>query len=73
MLITQLLATALIVVGCCIAIYVTGVYCYCVVCDTDLDEDKVMGRVYIMLGVMGFIFMLTLFSLIYELTLHLIP
>lgn len=68
MLITKLLATAIIVVGCCIAIYVTGVYCYCVVCNVDLDEDKVMGRVYIGLGVMGFIFILTLFSLVYGLT-----
>ena len=72
MLITQLLATAFVIVGCCIAIYVTGVYCYCVVCNIDLDEDKVMDKVYMGVGVMSFIFMLTLFSLICELTLHLI-
>lgn len=72
MLVTQLLATAFVIVGWCITIYVIGVYCYCVVLWVDLDEDKLMDRVYTGVGVMSFIFMLTLFSLIYELTLHLI-
>ena len=72
MLITQLLATAFVIVGCCITAYICIYLCYCVVCNIDLDEDKVMDKVYMGVGVMSFIFMLTLFSLICELTLHLI-
>lgn len=72
MLLTQVLATAFVIVGWCITIYVICVYCYCVVLWVDLDEDKLMDKVYTGVGVMGFIFVLTLFSLIYELTLHLI-
>lgn len=73
MLLTQLLATAFVVVGCCITIYVIGVHCYCVVLGIDVDEDEMMDKIYTGVGIMGFIFMLTLFSLIFELTLHLIP
>lgn len=72
MLLTQVLTTAFVIVGCCITIYVIGVHCYCVVCNIDLDEEKVMDKVYTGVGVMSFIFMLTLFSLIAEMTLHLI-
>lgn len=73
MLITQLLATAFVIVGCCITIYICIVNCYCIIKGIDVDEYKLMDKVYTGVGVMGFIFMLTLFSLIYELTLHLIP
>ena len=72
MLLTQLLTTAFVIVGCCITICVIGIHCYCVVFNIDLDEDKLMDKVYTGVGVMGFIFMLLLFSLIYELTIHLI-
>lgn len=72
MLVTQLLATAFVIVGCCITIYVIGVLFYCVILGIDVDEDKLMDKVYTGVGVMGFIFMLMLFSLIAELTIHLI-
>ncbi len=72
MLITQILATAFVIVGCCITMYVCIYHCYCVVRGIDVDEDKLMDKVYIGVGVMSFIFMLMLFSLICELTLHLI-
>lgn len=72
MLITQLLATAFVIIGCCITIYICIVNCYCIAKGAEVDEDKLMGKVHTGIGVMSFIFMLTLFSLIYELTLHLI-
>ena len=72
MLLTQLLATAFVIVGCCITIYVCIVNCYCIIRNIEVDEDKLMDKVCTGVGVMSFIFMLLLFSLIYELTLHLI-
>lgn len=72
MLLTQLLATTFVFIGCCITIYVVGIHCYCVVLGIEVDEDKLMDKVYTGVGIMCFIFMLILFSLICELTLHLI-
>lgn len=72
MLLTQLLATAFVIVGCCITIYICVVNCFCIARGVEVDEDKLMDKVYTGVGVMGFIFMLMLFSLICELTLHLI-
>lgn len=72
MLLTQVLATAFVIVGCCITIYICIVNCYCIAKGVEVDEDKLMDKVYTGIGVMSVIFVLTLFSLIYELTLHLI-
>lgn len=72
MLITQVLATAFVIVGCCITIYICFVNCCCIVKGVEVDEDKLMDRVYVGVGVMSFMFILILFSLIFELTLHLI-
>lgn len=72
MLLTQLLATAFVIVGCCITVYICVVNCYCTIRGVDVEEDKLMDKVYTGVGVMSFIFLLLLFSLIYELTLHLI-
>lgn len=72
MLLSQLLATAFVIVGCCITIYICIVNCYCIIKGVEVDEDKMMDKVYAGVGVMGFIFILTMFSLIFELTIHLI-
>lgn len=72
MLITQLLAMAFVIVGCCITMYVCVYHCFCVVRGIDVDEDRMMDNIYTGVGVMSFIFMLMLFSLIAELTIHLI-
>ena len=72
MLITQVLATAFVIVGCCITMYVCIYNCYCIVRGIDVDEGKLMDKVYNGIDIMSVIFILTLFSLIYELTLHLI-
>lgn len=68
----MILATAFAIVGCCIIVYMCCVYCYCSILNIEVNEDKLMDKVYTGVGVMGFIFMLMLFSLIAELTIHLI-
>lgn len=72
MLLTQLLSTAFVIVGCCITIYVCVVNCYCIIRGIEVDEHKLMNNVYTGVGVMSFIFILTLLSSIIETTLHLI-
>lgn len=72
MLLTQVLATAFVVVGCCMTIYVCVVCCYCIAKGIEVDENKLMDKVYTVIGVMSFITMLAVFSLICELALHLI-
>ena len=72
MLITQVLATAFVISGWWVTMYFCIYLCYCVVRGVDVDEDKLMDKVYVGVGIMSVIFVLLLFSLIYELTLHLI-
>lgn len=72
MLITQLLATAFVIVGCCITIYICIVNCYCIIKGIDVDEYKLMVVVVFGVSTMSVIFVLAWFSLIVEITLHLI-
>lgn len=72
MLITQVLATAFVIIGCCITMYVCIYNCYCIVSGVEVNEYKLMVVVVIGVSAMSCIFVLLLFSLIFELTLHLI-
>ena len=71
MLLTQLLATAFVIVGCCITMYVCIYHCYCIVRGIIVDEYKLMVVVVFGVSIMSIIFVLLLFSRIYELTSHL--
>lgn len=72
MLLTQILATAFVIVGCCVTMYVCIYCCYCIVRGIDVDEYKLMVVVVFGVSIMCLVFTLLLFSLIYELTIHLI-
>lgn len=73
MLLTQVLATAFVIVGCCITMYIC-IYCrYCIIRGIEVNEYRLMVVVVIGVSIMSLVFTLLLFSLIYELTLHLIP
>lgn len=72
MLLTQLLATAFIIVGCCITIYVCIVNCYCIIKGVEVNEYHLMVVVVFGVSTMSIIFILTLFSFLFETTLHLI-
>ena len=50
MLLTQLLATAFVIVGCCITMYVCIYHCYCIV--RGIDVDKVILTPVVSIGVM---------------------
>lgn len=71
MLLTQVLATAFVIVGCCITIYICIYNCCCIAKGVDVDEDKLMVVVVFGVSIMSVIFMLTLLSSIIEYTLHL--
>ena len=71
MLITQVLATAFVIVGCCITMYVCIYNCYCIVRGIDVDE--VILAPVIVIGVMTMLVLLVLclLSLLFNLISHL--
>ena len=48
-------------------------FCCCIAKGVEVDEDKLMDKVYTVFGVISFITILAVFFLIYELISHLIP
>ena len=72
MLVTQLLATAFVIVGWCITIYVCIYNCYCIIHGAEVNEYHLMVVVVFGVSIMSLIFVLTLLSSIVEYTLHLI-
>ena len=72
MLVTQLLATLFVIVGCCITIYVIGVHCYCIVRGIDVDEVILTPVVSIGVMIMLVLIVLCLLSMLIVSLSHLI-
>lgn len=72
MLLTQLLATVLVIVGCCITMYICFVNCYCIIRGVEVNEYKLMVVVVFGVSTMSIVFVLALLSFGVEMILHLI-
>lgn len=70
-LITAILATAFVVVGCCITMYICIVNCYCITKGVEVDEYKLMVVVVFGVSTKIIIFGLALLSFVIEKTSHL--
>ena len=71
MLLTQVLATAFVIVGCCITMYVCIYNCYCIIRSVEVNEYKLMGVVVFGVMTMLVLFVLCLLSLLFNLISHL--
>ena len=72
MLITQLLAMAFVIVGCCITMYVCIYHCYCIVGGIDVDEAVLSPVVSIGVMIMLVLIVLCLLSMFIVSLSHLI-
>lgn len=72
MLITITLATAFVVVGICLMVYIVCVHCYSVVTGKDIDYTKFDSRLFVGACLMLIIFLLTVVSLVVDFIRHLI-